>query len=133
MTDTHSGYVQTHTRIRMHTHLHGAPGSLGNHKNHIFGKLTSTKQYHKPTRKGTLKHVAFHARQMPQLLFLIIINNSDGAVSCLNAAKFIVYVFQLHCHGPLTSGSSSGFCFVSRVYQATDVENGDTILTLQEC
>lgn len=131
MTDTHSGCVQTHRHPHMHTHPCGAPGSLGNHRNHIFGMLTSPKRERKPTRKGTLKR-GVHLHEC-QLLSLIIMNKSDAAISCLNAARFILYVVQLRCQGPLTLGSSSGFCHVLHVCQASDISNRDTLATLQEC
>lgn len=124
--------MQTHRHLHTHTHPCGAPGSLGNHRNHIFGMLTSPKQERKPARKGTLRHVAFIEMNY-QLLLLIVINNSDAAVSCLNAAGFTLYVVQLCCQGPPTLGSSSGFCFVLHVCQAIDISNGDTLATLQEC
>ena len=100
--------MQTHRHPHMHTHPCGAPGSLGNHRNHIFGMLTSPKQERKPARKGTLRHVAFISYER-QLLLLIVINNSDAAVSCLNAAGFVLYVVQLRCQGLLLWDQAHGF------------------------
>lgn len=65
---------------------------------------------------------------MPQLLFLIIINNSDGAITRLNAASLSPAAQTRSAN----LGSSSGFCFASHFYQTTDIQSGDTVAR-QEC
>ena len=131
--DRHTWRVCANTQAPTHAHTSvWSPRQSGKSQESHFWNADILKVRTQTHQEGTPKTCGVHLHER-QLLSLIIINNSDAAVSCLNAAGFILYVVQLRCQGPLTLGSSSGFCLVLHVYQAIDISNGDTLATLQEC
>lgn len=131
--DRHTWRVCANTQAPTHAHTSvWSPRQSGKSQESHFWNADIPKAGTQTRQEGSPETCGVHLYER-QLLLLIVINSSDAAASCLNAAGFILYVVQLRCQGPLTLGSSSGFCFVLHVCQAIDISNGDTLATLQEC